>query len=106
MRAVDRATIAAGTPGEVLMERAGEGVAGALERSWGSPLALRVLVLSGGGNNGGDGFVAARLLASRGALGTGAGCAPRERLKGDALALLARLAGSPPRVRVPPGRAA
>jgi len=66
MRAVDEATIAAGTPGEVLMERAGQGVAGALERAWGSPLALRVLVLAGAGNNGGDGFVAARLLAERG----------------------------------------
>ena len=67
MRAVDEATIAAGTPGEVLMERAGQGVAGALERAWGSPLALRVLVLAGAGNNGGDGFVAARALAERGA---------------------------------------
>src|SRR5215471_17158887 len=46
MRAVDEATIAGGTPGEVLMERAGQGVAGALERAWGSPLALRVLVLA------------------------------------------------------------
>ena len=106
MRAVDRATIAAGTPGEVLMERAGEGVAGALERSWGSPLALRVLVLSGGGNNGGDGFVAARLLASRGALVTVAVCAPRERLKGDALAMLARLEDSPARVEFPADDAA
>ncbi|HEY6195959.1 MAG TPA: NAD(P)H-hydrate epimerase, partial [Candidatus Eisenbacteria bacterium] len=54
MRAVDHATLAAGPPGEVLMQRAGEGVAEALERRWGSPLALRVLVLAGGGNNGGD----------------------------------------------------
>jgi NAD(P)H-hydrate epimerase len=42
------------------MERAGQGVADALERRWGSPLAMRVLVLAGGGNNGGDGYVAAR----------------------------------------------
>src|SRR5262245_4583610 len=101
MRAVDRATIAAGTPGEELMERAGEGVAGALERTWGSPLALRVLVLAGGGNNGGDGFVAARRLAVRGALVTVAVCASRERLKGDALAMLARLEDSPARVEFP-----
>src|SRR6185436_14799842 len=65
MRAVDEATIAAGTPGEVLMERAGQGVAGALEHAWGSPLALRVLVLAGPGNNGGDGFVAARAMPER-----------------------------------------
>ena len=51
------------------MERAGQGVAGALERAWGSPLALRVLVLAGGGNNGGDGFVAARALATHAQIG-------------------------------------
>src|SRR5215831_14669459 len=90
MRAVDRATIAAGTPGEVLMERAGQGVAGALERAWGSPLALRVLVLAGGGNNGGDGFVAARALADRGARVTVAVCAARERVRGDARTMLER----------------
>src|SRR5215831_8206896 len=90
MRAVDRATIAAGTPGEVLMERAGQGVAGALERAWGSPLALRVLVLAGGGNNGGDGLVAARALAARGAIVTVAVCAPRERVAGDARTMLER----------------
>lgn len=91
MRAVDRATVASGTPGEELMERAGRAVAGALERRWGSPLAMRVLVLAGGGNNGGDGFVAARALATRGARVTVALCAPRERVAGDAAAMLARL---------------
>src|SRR5262245_8432683 len=95
MRAVDDATIAAGTPGEVLMERAGQGVAGALERAWGSPLALRILVLAGGGNNGGDGFVAARALAGRGANVTGAVCAPRGRLTGDARIMLGRFEAAP-----------
>jgi NAD(P)H-hydrate epimerase len=90
MRAVDRATIASGTPGERLMQRAGEGVAEALERRWGSPLALRVLVLAGGGNNGGDGCVAARALAARGARVAVAVCAPRESLKGDARTMLER----------------
>jgi len=90
MRAVDEATIAAGTPGEVLMERAGQGVAGALERAWGSPLALRVLVLAGSGNNGGDGFVAARALAERGAAVRVVVCAPRESVHGDALTMLER----------------
>src|SRR5262245_7324520 len=94
MRAVDRATIAAGTPGEVLMERAGQGVAGALERAWGSPLALRVLVLAGGGNNGGDGLVAARLLAARGARVKVAVCAARERIAGDARTMLERFAAA------------
>jgi len=106
MRAVDRATIAAGTPGELLMERAGTGVAGALERGWGSPLALRVLVLAGGGNNGGDGFVAARVLASRGAHVTVAACAPRDRLQGDARTMLERLQATPVRVEFPADEAA
>jgi ADP-dependent NAD(P)H-hydrate dehydratase / NAD(P)H-hydrate epimerase len=90
MRAVDRATIAAGTPGERLMQRAGEGVAEGLERRWGSPLALRVLVLAGGGNNGGDGLVAARALAARGARVAVAVCAPREHVRGDARVMLER----------------
>ena len=90
MRAVDEATIAAGTPAEVLMERAGQGVAGAIERAWGSPLALRVLVLAGAGNNGGDGFVAARALAERGATVRVVVCAPRASVRGDALAMLER----------------
>jgi len=90
MRAVDTATIAAGTPGERLMERAGAGVADALERRWGALLALRVLVLAGGGNNGGDGFVAARLLQARGAVVRVALCADRARVAGDARAMLER----------------
>jgi len=91
MRALDAATIAGGVPGETLMERAGLGVAEALERRFGSPLALRVLVLCGPGNNGGDGFVAARHLAARGAcVGVGV-VAAREAVRGDAAAHLARL---------------
>ncbi len=66
--AIDRATIAAGTPGATLMERAGRGVADSVERRFGAALARRVLVLCGPGNNGGDGFVAARHLRERGAL--------------------------------------
>jgi NAD(P)H-hydrate epimerase len=106
MRAVDEATIAAGTPGEVLMERAGQGVAGALERAWGSPLALRVLVLSGGGNNGGDGFVAARVFAERGATVRVAVCAARDRIGGDARTMLARLEQGGARVAFPADDAA
>jgi NAD(P)H-hydrate epimerase len=93
MRAVDLATIAAGGTGsgEDLMERAGQGVAGALERSWGSPLALRVLVLCGAGNNGGDGFVAARALAERGASARVVVCAARDTVRDDARTMLERL---------------
>jgi hydroxyethylthiazole kinase-like uncharacterized protein yjeF len=61
--AADRAAIAAGTPGAVLMERAGAAVADAVTARF-SP--RETIVLAGPGNNGGDGYVAARLLAERG----------------------------------------
>lgn len=60
----DRLTIDAGTPGPVLMERAGRFVADAAARM--TPRNGRVLVLCGPGNNGGDGFVAARVLTESG----------------------------------------
>jgi len=95
MRALDGATIASGSAsGFELMERAGRGVADVLERRHGAMLAWRVLVLAGTGNNGGDGFVAARELAARGAdVVVGIAGAP-ERLRGDARAHYERLAGA------------
>ncbi|HYC53369.1 MAG TPA: NAD(P)H-hydrate dehydratase [Candidatus Binatia bacterium] len=74
MRALDRKTIAAGTTGIDLMERAGEAIVELLTdplRLAGANLAVaaerrRVLVLAGSGNNGGDGFVVARELTARG----------------------------------------
>ena len=63
MRAAEDRVIAAGTSVETLMERAGAGVAEAVRRlSAGAP----VLVLCGPGNNGGDGYVAARVLSENG----------------------------------------
>ncbi len=63
MRAADSAAIAAGTPGIELMERAGLAVADAVAQRF---LAQPTLVLCGPGNNGGDGYVVARLLKARG----------------------------------------
>ncbi len=60
MAEADRQTIVAGTPGIALMARAGEAVAGVARRMV-APDA-RISVLAGPGNNGGDGFVAARSL--------------------------------------------
>jgi NAD(P)H-hydrate epimerase len=64
MGAVDKATARAGVPLQDLMEHAGASVASFCLRQF--PEAARVLVLCGRGNNGGDGFVAARLLAGEG----------------------------------------
>jgi hydroxyethylthiazole kinase-like uncharacterized protein yjeF len=81
MGAADGAAIAAGTPGRVLMERAGAGVAQAITDRW-SPRP--VAILCGPGNNGGDGFVVARLLQAAGWPVTLALLGPREALRGDA----------------------
>ena len=61
----DRQTIARGTPGEQLMERAGRQAA-ALAMRMVSPEAGRIEVWAGPGNNGGDGFVLARHMAAAG----------------------------------------
>jgi ADP-dependent NAD(P)H-hydrate dehydratase / NAD(P)H-hydrate epimerase len=64
MAEADRLTIAGGCAGQALMARAGLAVADTVTRSM--PLGGRVAVLCGPGNNGGDGYVAARILRHRG----------------------------------------
>ena len=67
MREADRYTIEdIGIPSLVLMENAGRQVVAAIEAAYEARLDGRVAVLSGRGNNGGDGFVVARTLLQRG----------------------------------------
>ena len=64
MRAIEADAIASGeVTGAQLMERAGAGVVEAILRHW--PQARSATVFCGPGNNGGDGYVIARLLAER-----------------------------------------
>jgi NAD(P)H-hydrate epimerase len=66
MREADRRTIAdVGIPAIVLMENAGRQVVAAMEAAFDQLATMRVAVLCGRGNNGGDGFVVARTLYSR-----------------------------------------
>ncbi len=83
MGEADRLAIAAGTPGIELMEKAGRAVADAAARLFrdGAP---QVRVVAGPGNNGGDGFVAARILADRGFPVQVLLLGDTARLKGDA----------------------
>ena len=85
MASADRFAIAAGSSGYALMERAGEAVAHlAAHLATNGGTARRIVVLCGPGNNGGDGFVAARRLAEMGFAVELGLIGPADALRGDA----------------------
>jgi len=89
MADADRRTIAAGTPGIELMENAGRAVAEAAM----AQRPTHVTVVAGPGNNGGDGFVAARILRKHSYKTTVLLVGERDRLKGDAALAAGRWPG-------------
>jgi hydroxyethylthiazole kinase-like uncharacterized protein yjeF len=90
MSEADRLTIPGGTSGLALMEAAGLAVADAACVRLGG---RRVVVIAGPGNNGGDGFVAARIVAERGHKVRLLLVGDRAKMKGDAAQAAARWTG-------------
>jgi len=83
VRRLDRCAIEGhGIPGVDLMERAGRSVFEAARQAW--PSAQRWLVLCGAGNNGGDGYIVARLAQAAGLNVTVCALKAPESLGGDA----------------------
>ncbi len=66
VRTADQRTIAEGTPEEVLMRRAGEALATVVSEQAKTLSVNDMLIVCGGGNNGGDGFVCAEILRREG----------------------------------------
>src|SRR5260370_38949590 len=91
MAEADRLTMSAGTPGVLLMQRAGEAVAREIARRF-TPRS--VSVLCGPGNNGGDGFVGVGALAQSGWLVRLSLVGNVESLRGDALFHARRWSGA------------
>ena len=90
MAASDRAAISAGTPGVELMEAAGWQVARLVRQCY---KPCKTVILCGPGNNGGDGFVVARLLQRWGWPVTVGLLGDRAKLRGDAGLMAARWDG-------------
>ncbi len=88
MGEADRRAVSLGVPSLTLMENAGWAVA--IEAAKMVAHGAKIAVLCGPGNNGGDGFVAARLLRERGFDVRVACLVPVEQLKGDAAEMARR----------------
>jgi hydroxyethylthiazole kinase-like uncharacterized protein yjeF len=92
MAQADRLAIAGGVAGMTLMENAGRAVADAVAARL--PPGGLVAIVAGPGNNGGDGFVAGRLLAARGCSVRLALVGDAAKLKGDAAEAARRFGGA------------
>jgi len=83
VRALDAHAInVLGIPGYTLMKRAGEAALRYLRARW--PMAHRIVIVCGGGNNGGDGYVLARFAQASGLTVSILAAVAPEELRGDA----------------------
>lgn len=79
----DHAIVKLGIPGYALMKRAGEAALRILRTRW--PMADRIVIACGGGNNAGDGYVLARFAQAAGLKVTVLSALDPAALRGDAL---------------------
>ena len=85
MREIDSTAIEKwGIPGVILMENAGLSVLSCMEEYFGDLMDLKVTVVAGKGNNGGDGCVVARHLKNMGGNPLIVLLSERKNIKGDA----------------------
>ena len=92
MKAIDtRAIEKEGVPGLKLMENAGKGCVASIRKMLGKTANKKVAIIAGKGNNGGDGFVIARLLKGKKARVSVFLLGKKAQVKGDAATNLKRL---------------
>jgi NAD(P)H-hydrate epimerase len=82
VRALDAHAIKTGVSGYTLMKRAGEAALRYLRTRW--PMAHRIVIVCGNGNNGGDGYVLARFAQAAGLTVSVLAAGDPEKLQGDA----------------------